>query len=97
MRRAAPRRLSRTAVEQATRETQTRDFVDHIGDTEKLADGRREVTVILFDSFEDPRSTPAGEALIGHLEASGWVVTHRHGRRYSTLTVSEPVSADLSV
>lgn len=86
------RRLSKTAIAEALRETKTLAFVEWIGDTETLPDGRREVRVTLFDSFEDPRQTPAGETLISHLEARGWKVAHRHGRRYSSLDVCEPLA-----
>lgn len=86
------RRLTKTAVQEAIHETKTKPFVDQVGLTLKRMDGRHEVAVRLFDRLDDPRSTPAGEALIGHLEASGWIVTHRLGRAYSTLTVSEPLS-----
>jgi hypothetical protein len=88
----AKRRLTKTAVVQAIRETKTTRFVDGVGLTMTRADGRHEVAVRLFDTMDDPRRTPAGATLIGHLEASGWLVAHRHGRRYSTLTVSEPAS-----
>ncbi|MEU4224325.1 hypothetical protein AB0F17_08530 [Nonomuraea sp. NPDC026600] len=89
----AKRRLTKTAVQEAIHETKTKPFADQVSLTLKRMDGRHEVSVRLFDRLDDPRSTPAGEALIGHLEASGWAVTHRLGRAYSTLTVSEPVSA----
>ncbi|MEU7831347.1 MULTISPECIES: hypothetical protein [unclassified Nonomuraea] len=88
----AKRRLTMTAVQDAIHETKTGPFVDRVLPTVRLDDGRQLVRVILCDCYDDPRSTPAGEALIGSLEASGWVVTHRHGRAYSTLTVCEPVS-----
>lgn len=88
----AKRRLNKTAVEEAIRETRTRQFVENVGITLKKADGRHEVTVNLFDTFDDPRQTPAGKALIDHLESSGWTVAHRHGRRYSSLTVAEPIT-----
>lgn len=89
---AQSRRLTKTAVLEAIHETKTKEFVEKVGDTEKLADGRHEVNVILFDAFDDPRATPAGAQLIGHLESSGWTVAHRHGRRYSALTVAEPIT-----
>lgn len=93
------RRLTKTAVEDAIRETKTRPFVDRVCATEKLADGRNEVDVILFDALDNPRKTPSGEALIGHLESSGWVVEHqrgRDGRRPSRLIVSEPTVTPVS-
>lgn len=95
----SPRRLTMTAVLQAIRETRTGPFVDQVCPTEKLADGRNEVDAVLFDALDDPRKTPSGEALIGHLESSGWVVEHQRGRparRPSRLIVSEPVVSPLS-
>lgn len=88
------RRLTKTTVEEAIYETKTKPFVERIRATEKLQDGRHEVDVILSDTFDDPRQTPYGAALIGHLEASGWVVHHRQGREYSRLIVSEPIAEE---
>lgn len=87
------RRLSKTAVLEAVKATKTGQLVETVGDTEHQPDGRREVRITLFDTFVDPRDpaeTPAGAALIGHLEAQGWRVAHRRGRRYSSLDVYEP-------
>lgn len=86
------RRLSRTAVEQAVRETKTRDSIEKIHDTEKIGEGRHQVDVVLVDTFADPRAeSPAVNSLIVALEAEGWTVAHRHGRFRSRLTVFEPV------
>lgn len=89
----AKRRLTKTAVEEAIHETKTKPFVERVRATEKMPDGRHEVDVILSDAIDDPRGTPYGAALIGHLEASGWLVHHRYGREYSRLIVAEPVAS----
>ncbi len=86
-------RLSKTAVQQAVRFTRTRDFVDTVSDTRRLEDGRRKVVVTLHDVLDDVRATPAGTALIGHLEEAGWVVEANRGRRASWLVITEPASA----
>ncbi|WP_146607882.1 hypothetical protein [Spongiactinospora gelatinilytica] len=58
------RRLSRTRVEQAVRETQTRLEVHSLGDTETLDDGRKQVLVHLLDTFTDPAPGIAGRSTV---------------------------------
>lgn len=89
---ARPRRqrLSQTRVEQAVRDTKTRQIVHVVGGTIKLDDGRHQVRVALFDKFDDPRAeSPAAAELIAALETDGWTVTHERGRIVSRLDVTE--------
>ncbi|GAA2861397.1 hypothetical protein [Nonomuraea rubra] len=90
---AKPRRLrlSRTRVEQAVRETKTKQIVHMVGGTESLDDGRKQVLVHLLDKFDDPRAeSPAAAELIAALERDGWTVAHRRAVVASRLVVTEP-------
>ena len=84
------RRLSRTRVEQAVRETKTRPAVHFVGDTRTLDDGRKQVLVHFLDRFSDLSESPAAVQLVDALKGDGWLVVHERGQAASRLVVTEP-------
>lgn len=85
------RRLSRTTVDQAIRDTKTRAIVFFVCDTKTLDDGRKQVLLHLVDRFYDARAdSPAAAELIDALERDGWTVVHEQDQAASRLVVTEP-------